>query len=68
MSSRPEHLVETTRTSTSQTESDFYNGCGQPIHEQSHMLQTMSTKSQKIPEKSTLLLEFPIRLHYRDLN
>ena len=32
------------------------------------MLQTMSTKSQKTPEKSKLLLEFPIRLHYKDLN
>ena len=32
------------------------------------MLQTMSTKSQKIPKKSKLLLEFPIRLHYKDLN
>ena len=32
------------------------------------MLQTMSTKSQKIPEKSKLLLEFPIGLHYKDLN
>ena len=30
------------------------------------MLQT--TKSQKILEKSKLLLEFPIRLHYSDLN
>ena len=28
----------------------------------------MSTKSQKIPEKSNLMLEFPIRLHYKDLN
>ena len=32
------------------------------------MLQTMSTKSQKISEKSKLLLEFPIRLNYNDLN
>ena len=29
------------------------------------MLQTMSTKSQKIPEKSKLILEFPIGLHYK---
>ena len=28
----------------------------------------MSTKSWKIPEKSKLLLEFPIKLHYKDLN
>ena len=32
------------------------------------MLQTMSTKSQKIPEKSKLLLEIPTGLHYKDLN
>ena len=28
----------------------------------------MSTKSKKIPEKSKLLFEFPIGLHYKDLN
>ena len=54
--------------STSQTEPDFYTECGQPIYVQSHTLQTMSTKSQKIPEKSKLLLEFPIRFHYKDLS
>ena len=32
------------------------------------MLQTMSTKSWKIPEKSKPLLAFPIRIHYKDLN
>ena len=32
------------------------------------MLQAMSTKSQKIAEKSKLLLEFWIRLHYKDCN
>ena len=32
------------------------------------MLQTMSTKSQRIPQKSKLLLEFPIGLHYKNLN
>ena len=32
------------------------------------MLQNMSTKVQKIPEKSKLMLEFPIRLHYKDLD
>ena len=32
------------------------------------MLQTMSTKSQRIPEKSKLLLEFPVGVHYKDLN
>ena len=32
------------------------------------MLQTMSTKLQKIPEVSKLKSEFPIGLHYKDLN
>ena len=54
--------------STSQTELGFYTECGQPIYVQSHMLQTMSTKSQKILEKSKLMLEFPIGLHYKYLN
>ena len=54
--------------STSQTEPDFYTECGQPTYVQSHMLQTMSTKLQKIPEKSKLMLEFLIGLHYKDLN
>ena len=67
-SSRSAHVVETSSDSTSQKEPDIHNECGQPIYVQSHMLQTMSTKLQKIPEKSKLLLEFPIRLHYRDLN
>ena len=55
-------------TSTSQTEPDYYTECGHPIYVQSHMLQTMSTKSWKILEKSKLLLEFPIRLPFKDLN
>ena len=55
-------------TSASQTEPDYYTECGQPIYVQSHMLQTMSTKSEKIVETSKLLLEFSIRLHYIDLN
>ena len=68
-SSRSAHVVKTSSSaSTSQTEPDFYNECGQPIYVQSHMLQTMSTKSQKIPEKSKLMSEFPIGLHYKDLN
>ena len=54
--------------STSQTEPDYYTKCGQPIYVQSHMLQTVSTEVQKIPEKSKLMLEFPIRLHYKDLD
>ena len=66
-SSRSAYVVETS-SSTSQTEPDFNNVCGQPIYVQSHMPQTMFTKSQKIPEKSKLLLESPIGLHYRDLN
>ena len=45
-SSRSAHKVEASSgASTSQTEPDFYNECGQPIYVQSHMLQTMSTKS-----------------------
>ena len=52
----------------SQIEPDFYTECGQPIYVQSHMLQTMSTKSQKIPERSKLMLELPIKLHYKNLN
>ena len=67
-SSRFAHVVETSSASTSQTEPNIYNECGQLIYVQSHMLQTMSAKSQKNPEKSKLLLEFPIRLHYKDLN
>ena len=55
-------------TSTSQIEPDCYTECGQPIYVQCHMLQTMSTKSRNFPEKSKLLLKFPIGLHYTDLN
>ena len=63
-SSRFAHVVEASSgTSTSQTEPDYYTKCGQPIYVQSHMLQTWN-----IPEKSKLLLEFPIKLHYKDLN
>ena len=68
-SSRSAHVVETSSgASTSQTKPYFYTECEQPIYVQYHMLKTMSTKSQKIPDKSKLLLEFPIRLHYKDLN
>ena len=35
---------------------------------QSHMLQTAFSQHQKIPEKSTLMTEFPISLHYKDIN
>ena len=68
-SSKSSHVVETSNSvSTSQTEPDCYTECGQPIYVQSHMLQTMSTEVEKIPEKSKLILEFPIRLHYKDLD
>ena len=67
--SRSAYVVQTSSgTSTSQTAPDYYTECGQPIYVQSYMLQTMSTKSQKIPEKSKRMLEFPIGLHYEDLN
>ena len=63
------HVVETSNSvSTSQTEQDYYTKCGQPIYVLYHMLQIMSTKVQKISEKSKLMLEFPIRLHYKDLD
>ena len=68
-SSKSAHVVETSNSvSTLQTEPDYYTECGQSICVQSHMLQTISTKLQKIPEKSKLMLEFPIRHHYKDLN
>ena len=35
---------------------------------QSHMLQTAYSQHQKIPEKSTLMIEILISLHYKDLN
>ena len=68
-SSKSAHVVETSNSvSTSQTGPDYYTKCGQSIYVQSHMLQTMSTNVQKIPEKSKLMLEFLIGLHYKDLN
>ena len=46
-SSRSAYVVETcSGASTSQTEADFYTQFGQPIYVKSHMLQTISTKSQ----------------------
>ena len=50
------------------TEPDYYTECGQPVYVQSHMLQTACTKHQKIQEKSKLMIEFLIGLHYKDLN
>ena len=53
-SSKSAHVVETSNSvSTSQTEPGYYTKCGQPIYVQSHMLQTMSTEVQKIPEVQT---------------
>ena len=40
----------------------------EPVYTQSHMLQTACSKHQKIPEKSKLMIEFLISLHYKDLN
>ena len=68
-SSKSADIVETSNSvSTSQAEPKYYTKCGQPIYVQSHMLQTMSKKVEQIPEKSKLMLEFPIRLHYKDLD
>ena len=49
------------------TEPDYYTECGQPVYMQSHMLQTACTKHQKSPEKSKLMIEFLIGLHYKNL-
>ena len=65
-SSKSAHIVETTDSVS--TEPDYYTECGQPVYVQSHMLQTACTKHQKIPEKSKLMIEFLIGLHYKDLN
>ena len=40
------------------TEPDYYMECGEPVYVQSHMLQTVYSQHQKIPEKSTLMIEF----------
>ena len=50
------------------TEPDYYTECRQPVYVQSHLLQTACTKHQKIPDKSKLMIEFRIGLHYKDLN
>ena len=60
------HIVKTTNNIS--TEPDYYTECGQPVYVQSHMLQTICTKHQKIPEKSKLMIEFPISLHYQNIN
>ena len=60
------YIVKTTNNIS--TEPDYYTECGQPVYMQSHMLQTMCTKHQKIPEKSKLMIEFLISLHYKNLN
>ena len=60
------HIVKTMNNIS--TEPDYYTECGQPVYVHSHMLQTVCTKHQKIPEKSELMIEFPISLHYKNLN
>ena len=65
-SSKSAHIVETMNNIS--TEPDYYTECRQPVYMQSHMLQTECTKHQKIPEKSKLMIEFPISLHYKNLN
>ena len=65
-SSKSEHIVKTTNSIS--TEPDYYMECGEPVYMQSHMLQTAYSQHQKIPEKSTLTVEFLIGLHYKDLN
>ena len=65
-SSKSMHIVETTKNIS--TEPDYYTECGQPVYMQSHMLQTTCTNHQKIPEKSKPMIEFPIGLHYKNLN
>ena len=65
-SSKSAHIVETTNSIS--TEPDYYMECREPVYVQSHMLQTAYSQHQKIPEESTLMIEFPIGLHYKDLN
>ena len=65
-SSKSAHIVKTTNNLS--TEPDYYTACRQPVYVQSHMLQTACTKHQKIPEKSELMKEIPIHLHYKNLN
>ena len=65
-SSKSAHIVKTMNNIS--TEPDYYTKCGQPVYAQSHMLQTACTKHQKIPEKSKLIIEFPIGLYYKSLN
>ena len=65
-SSKSAHIVKAMNNAS--TEPDYYTECGQPVYVQSHMLQTACTKCQKIPEKSKLMIEFPISLQYKYLN
>ena len=65
-SSKSAHIVETTNSIS--TEPDYYMECREPVYMQSHMLKTAYSQHQKIPEKSTLKIEFLIGLHYKDLN
>ena len=59
-SSGSAHIVESSSgSSTSQTEPDLYTKHGQPIYAQSHMLQTMSTKSQKNSREVQMTVGIP---------
>ena len=60
------HIVKTTNSIS--TEPDYYTECREAVYMQSHMLQIACSKHQKIPEKSTMMIEFLIGLHYKDLN
>ena len=63
-SSKSVHIVETTNSIST----DYYTECREPVYMQSHMIQTVYSQHQRIQEKSTLMIEFPIGLHYNDLN
>ena len=65
-SSKSAHIVEIMNNIS--IEPDYYSECRQPVYMQSHMMQTTCTKHQKIPEMSKLMIEFPIGLHYKNLN
>ena len=65
-SSKSTHIVKTMNSIS--TEPDYHMECREPVYMQSHMLQTVYSQHQKIPVKSTLMIEFPISLHYKDLN
>ena len=51
-SSKSAHIVKTMNNIS--TEPDYYTECRELVYVQSHMLQTVCSKHQKIPEKSKL--------------